>query len=217
MKHTALLLAAAMLLSTSIPTFAAGSTDTDTLTKNAPSASSSAPDDTEVSSAPDDTESSAPDDTASSAPDDSDTNTQDTPPVDDTLVTARDPQSVMTALSNLGYPAKLEKMNSGRTSLAVTISGLKTYIDFYDCADDLTDCYTLLFNVSLDLKKGTTLDKANEWNSKQITGRVWLDDNQDPTLDFAFSTFNGVPVDNFEQNVKLWDKKIGDLKDFFDF
>ena len=64
------------------------------------------------------------------------------------------------------------------------ISGLKTYIDFYDCADDLTDCYTLLFNVSLDLKDGTTLDKANEWNSKQITGRVWLDDNKDPTLDY---------------------------------
>jgi hypothetical protein len=108
-------------------------------------------------------------------------------------------------------------MDSGRTSISVQISGLKTYIDFYDCADDLTDCYTLLFNVALDLRKGTTMEKANEWNSKQITGRVWLDDNLDPTLDFAFSTFKGVPADTFEQNVKLWDKKIGDLKDFFDF
>ena len=39
----------------------------------------------------------------------------------------------------------------------------------------------------------------------------------DPTLDYAFSTFNGVSEDTFDQNVKLWDKKIGDLKDFFDF
>src|ERR1700712_3713305 len=145
MKHTALLLAAAMLLATTIPGFAAGTTDTDTLTKNSPNtpeASSSAPEDTTASSAPHDDSSSAP----------NDTNIQNTPPPDASLVSARDPQSVLTALSNLGYPGKMDKMSSGRASIAVTVSGLKTYIDFYDCADDLTDCYTLLFNVSLDLK-----------------------------------------------------------------
>ncbi|MEO8758042.1 MAG: YbjN domain-containing protein [Devosia sp.] len=138
------------------------------------------------------------------------------PPAADN-VTAKDPQTILKALSNLGYPGKLEKLDSGRTSIAVQVSGLKTFIDFYDCADDLTDCYTLLFNVSLDLKSGTTPGKVNEWNSKQITGRVWTDDNSDPTLDFSFSTFDGVTASVFNQNVKLWDKKIGDLKDFFDF
>lgn len=199
MKHLALLLASSMLLATAMPVFAAGSSDTDSLSPNRPN--------TPASSAPEDQTSSE----EAAPPDNSDT-----APAGDN-VTARNPQTVLDALKNLGYPGKFDKMDSGRTSIAVQISGLKTYIDFYDCADDLTDCYTLLFNVSLDLKKGTTLDKANEWNSKQITGRVWLDDNKDPTLDFAFSTFNGVSTDTFEQNVKLWDKKIGDLKDFFDF
>ena len=200
MKHLALLLASSMLLATAMPAFAAGSSDTDSLSPNRPN--------TPASSAPEDQPSSS----EEAAPPDN----SDTAPAGDN-VTARNPQTVLDALKNLGYPGKFDKMESGRTSIAVQISGLKTYIDFYDCADDLTDCYTLLFNVSLDLKKGTTLDKANEWNSKQITGRVWLDDNKDPTLDFAFSTFNGVSTDTFEQNVKLWDKKIGDLKDFFDF
>lgn len=205
MKHLALLLASTMLLATAAPAFAAGSSDTDSLSpKNTPNTASSAPEDDTSSS-----------EEATPPPDNGDNNTNTAPSGDN--VTARDPQSVLTELKNLGYPGKMEKMDSGRTSIAVQISGLKTYIDFYDCADDLTDCYTLLFNVSLDLKKGTTLDKANEWNSKQITGRVWLDDNKDPTLDFAFSTFNGVSADTFDQNVKLWDKKIGDLKDFFDF
>jgi hypothetical protein len=209
MKHLVLLAAAGLMLATAMPAFAAGSSDTDSLSpKNTPppNTASSAPQDDSSSAPPDNT---APPDTTTPPPSD------DGPTGDN--VTARDPQSVLTALSNLGYPGKLEKMDSGRTSISVQISGLKTYIDFYDCADDLTDCYTLLFNVALDLKKGTTMDKANEWNSKQITGRVWLDDNMDPTLDFAFSTFKGVPADTFDQNVKLWDKKIGDLKDFFDF
>jgi len=201
MKHLALLLASSMLLATAMPAFAAGSNDTDSLSpKNTPNTPN----------------------TASSAPDDESSSEEAAPPENSNPpaageISARDPQSVMDALKTLGYPGKLEKMDSGRTSIAVQVSGLKTYIDFYDCADDLTDCYTLLFNVSLDLKKGTTFDKANEWNSKQITGRVWLDDNKDPTLDYSFSTFNGVSEDTFDQNVKLWDKKIGDLKDFFDF
>lgn len=132
-------------------------------------------------------------------------------------VTATNPQSVLDALSAAGYVGKLDKMDSGRTSIAVKVSGLNTFIDFYDCADDLTDCYTLLFNVSLDLKDGTTLDDANKWNSEQITGRVWLDKNNDPTLDFSVSTFKGMSTDTFDQNVKLWDTKIGDFKDAFHF
>ena len=218
MKHLVLLLASTALLATAVamPVYAAtkpaagsGSSDTDSLspknTPNTPPASSEEP-----APPPSSEEAPPPDDSSSAPPPDNSG-----APVDG--VSARDPKSVLDALSALGYPGKLDKMDSGRTSISVQISGLKTYIDFYDCADDLTDCYTLLFNVSLDLKKGTTPDQANEWNSKQITGRVWLDENKDPTLDYSLSTFNGVSEDNFDQNVKLWDKKIGDLKDFFKF
>jgi len=133
------------------------------------------------------------------------------------LITAENPDSVLAALKTLGYAGKLEKLKSGRTSITVTISGLTTYVDFYDCADDLTDCFTLLFNATLDLSDGTNLDKANEWNSKQITGRVWLDDQKDPTLDYSVTTSDGIPAEAFAQNLKLWDRKIGDFKDFFNF
>ena len=133
-------------------------------------------------------------------------------------VTAKDPQTVIDALSAAGYQgAKLTKTDSGRSSIEVQISGSPTYIDFYDCANDMTECYTLLFVYAMDLTDGTTLEKANEWNAQEITGRVSLDRDRDPALDYAFSTFEGVSQDVFEQNVKLWDKKVGQVKDFFDF
>jgi hypothetical protein len=199
MKHLALLLASSMMLATAVPAYAAGSSDTDSLSpKNTPSTASSAPDDSSSS------EEAAP-------PDNGDNNTQ----AAAGNVTARDPQTVLDELKTLGYPGKLENLDSGRTRIAVQISGLKTFIEFYDCADDLTDCYTLLFNVAIDLPKGTTLEKANEWNSKKITGRVWLDDDKDPTVDFALSTFTGVSADTFDQNIKFWDQVIGNFKDFF--
>ena len=50
-----------------------------------------------------------------------------------------------------------------------------------------------------------------------LTGRVSLDDNGDPQLDYAVSTFEGISPSVFEQTVKLWDRKIGDMKDYFHF
>jgi len=133
-------------------------------------------------------------------------------------VTAKDPQSIVDALSAAGYQgAELTKTDSGRSSIKVQISGSPTYIDFYDCANDMTECYTLLFVYAMDLTDGTTLEKANEWNAQEITGRVSLDRDRDPALDYAFSTFDGVSQDVFAENVKLWDKKVGQVKDFFDF
>jgi len=133
-------------------------------------------------------------------------------------VTAKDPQSIVDALAAAGYQgAELTKTDSGRSSIKVQISGSPTYIDFYDCANDMTECYTLLFVYAMDLTDGTTLEKANEWNAQEITGRVSLDRDRDPALDYAFSTFDGVSQDVFAENVKLWDKKVGQVKDFFDF
>jgi opacity protein-like surface antigen len=133
-------------------------------------------------------------------------------------VSAKDPQSVLDALAAAGYQgAALSKTDSGRSTISVQVSGSPTYIDFYDCASDFTECYTLLFVYAMDLKDGTTLEKANEWNSKEITGRVSLDRDRDPALDYAFSTFEGISQAVFEQNLRLWDKKVGQVKDFFDF
>lgn len=134
------------------------------------------------------------------------------------LVTARDPQGIIDALTAIGYQgAKLAPWDNGRPSISVKISGSPTYIDFFDCAKDMTGCQTLVFYYAMDLEDGTTLEKANDWNAEQVTGRVYLDANKDPTLDYAFSTFAGVPLDVFEENVKLWDTKVGQVKDFFDF
>jgi hypothetical protein len=136
----------------------------------------------------------------------------------DKLVTASDPQSVLDALQAAGYQgAELSKTDNGRSSISVQLSGSPTYIDFYDCAKDMTGCYTLLFIYAMDLDDGTTLEKANEWNAQEISGRVYLDSDRDPALDYSVSTFEGISQAVFEQNLRLWDRKVGEVKDFFDF
>ncbi len=165
-----------------------------------------APDDASSAAMPDASSATQPDNPSSSAED-----AQASGPV----VTARAPQTVLDELSQLGYPGKLGKMDSGNTSISVRIAGLNTYIDFYDCDDDLTNCDTLLFNVPLNIKGGTTPGKANDWNSKQIVGRVWLDDNAEPTLDFNVSTFEGVSPSVFDETVRSWADAIEEFKNSF--
>lgn len=134
------------------------------------------------------------------------------------VVSARDPLGVLDALSQIGYPGgKLEKLDDGRTTISIQISGSPTYIDFYDCDANLAGCDTLYLFYAMNLKDGTTLQKANEWNFREITGRVSLDGNGDPKLDYAISTYSGIPVAVFEQSIRLWDRKVGQVKDFFDF
>lgn len=201
MRPLALILAVALL--TSAPAFAE-STNKVVTDPFAPSASSSEEDDT--SSVTDD--SSMMDASSSEEP----------APADDAgLVTAEDPQTVVDALEALGYPAELGALDDGSPTISLRIAELNTYIDFYDCDDDMADCYTLLFGVDLDLKDGTTPGRVNEWNRKHVIGRVWTDDNADPTLDQALSTYDGISTDVFASNVKTWAEVVEQFKTFFDF
>ena len=133
------------------------------------------------------------------------------------LVTARNPQSVLDVLSSLGYPGKLGTFDGNRPTISLRIAGLNTYIDFYDCADDMTDCNTLLFGVDLTLKKGATAKQVNDWNSNQITGRVYTDDKGNPSLDYSLSTFEGISPAVFDDTVRLWAQVLDDFKSSFNF
>lgn len=201
MRLTSSIAVAALLAGLSSPALAVGS-----LTKIVPGTDSSSSEASPSSEAAPATSSEAPDTSSSAEPD------QAAGP----LVSAEDPQSVLSELSVLGYPGKLGKTDDGHPSIALRIAGYNTYIDFYDCADDMTKCYTLLFNVNVQIKGGTTPGKVNDWNRKQILGRVWLDDDGNPTLDFTLPTFEGISASVFDESVKDWADAIDDFKTAFD-
>jgi hypothetical protein len=200
-----LLLAAALLAGVSGPAWAAGSTTVSKVITNDSSSETSS------------SESSSSDSSSSeeSSMVDSSSSQEPAPQPTAGMVTAEDPQTVLAELSNLGYPGKLGKLDNGRPTISLRIAGFSTYIDFYDCTDDMTQCYTLLFSATADMKDGTTLELANKWNSDKITGRVWLDDDKDPTIDLSLTTYSGVSAEVFDQTVKLWADDIDEFKSYF--
>lgn len=133
------------------------------------------------------------------------------------VVTARDPEGVLKAVGDLGYQGTLETGTNGSRSIKLLIDGSTSYIDFFNCDDDKTNCETLLFAYGMDLDKGTTAEKANEWNYDTLYGFVYLDKTDDPWLNMTVGTGDGIPSALFADLMKMWRTRTSDVRDFFDF
>jgi hypothetical protein len=63
-------------------------------------------------------------------------------------------------------------------------NGLHCRMNFYDCRKGR--CSSLQVEVALDLDNGTTLRVMNEYNKTYRYGRMYLDEEMDPFLQFDF-------------------------------
>ncbi len=84
------------------------------------------------------------------------------------------------------------------------------FLDGYNC-DKNRRCTEFLFSVGFDLPEGMSLEKVNEWNSRQLAGRAYLDDENDPWLDHVVSILDKNDDSALEEGIALW---IGALDKF---
>lgn len=131
-------------------------------------------------------------------------------------VTARNPEGVRQALADLGYAPELTTGSNGASAISLTVDGSPSYVDFWNCDDDKTNCETLMLVYGMDLKDGTTAEQANKWNFDTIHGFVYLDENNDPWLNLTIGTGNGISEELFATIMRTWRNRIGDARDFFD-
>ncbi len=132
-------------------------------------------------------------------------------------ITASNPEGVRKALADMGYAAELSTSSSGVSSISMTVDGSPSYVDFWNCDDAKANCETLMLVYGMDLKDGTTAEKANEWNFDTIHGFVYLDENMDPWLNLTIPTgTTGISTELFGTIMRTWRNRIGDARDFFD-
>jgi hypothetical protein len=132
-------------------------------------------------------------------------------------VTARDPQTVLSALGKLGYQAELKTGTDGANRISLTIDGSPSTIYFFNCDDGGANCETLFLEYGMNLDKGAAIEKVNEWNTQTIHGFVYMDKEADPWLNLTLATGEGVSDDLFASIMSVWRTRIGDVRKFFDF
>src|SRR5688572_2206221 len=87
------------------------------------------------------------------------------------MVRAQDPQTLVRALQDAGYTARLGADRIGDPMITSGVSGTTFQIYFYNCTDH-KECATVQFHSGYDLREPIDLPKVNEWNRTKRFARA---------------------------------------------
>ncbi len=119
------------------------------------------------------------------------------------MVTAKNPQSVVSALQNAGYKAELTKDGTGDPMIKSSSGGSSFAIFFFGCTKNV-DCATIQLFAGYSDKK-VTLSQMNDWNSKKRFGRAYLADSGAARIEMDIDLDDGgLSTKLFEDNVEFW-------------
>ncbi|MEM1265583.1 MAG: YbjN domain-containing protein [Pseudomonadota bacterium] len=126
------------------------------------------------------------------------------------MVEASRPDSLLTVMVDAGYTATLTTDGVGDPKIESSVGGAEFDVFFYGC-DNGVACQEVIFSVGFDLPNGFDLAGINEWNSVELYGQAWLDEENDPFLDMAINMRGGIPRANFEAHLTTWDFYVGEF------
>jgi Putative bacterial sensory transduction regulator len=133
-------------------------------------------------------------------------------PAEAQMVRAQDPGSLVAALQQGGYAAKLGTDKVGDPMITSGVSGTSFQVFFYNCTDH-KECATVQFHSGYDLTNPVSLERINEWNQSQRFGRAYLDKESDPILEMDVDLDDGglSPL-LFIDNIEFWASILGNFE-----
>jgi Putative bacterial sensory transduction regulator len=138
----------------------------------------------------------------------------DTEPCGKDLICASNPATVVTALQETGYKAKLDKDSEGDPKISSSASGYDFDIYFYGCKNN-KQCDSIQFRVSFEKDGANTPELANKWNAGKRFSQAYISDKGAFVTDYDVTTAGGLTKGNFADVVDWWSVTLGNLKTFF--
>ncbi len=133
------------------------------------------------------------------------------------MVRAQDPDSLVQALQEGGYAARLGTDKVGDPMITSGVGGTTFQIFFYNCTDN-RECATVQFHSGYALDETISLERINEWNSSERFGRAYLDDEDDPILEMDVDLDDGgVSRLLFIDNIEFWQSVLGKFERFIGY
>lgn len=133
------------------------------------------------------------------------------------LIDATDPERLAETIQDMGYRARLDVADDASPSIYSSVGGTEFVIQFLACDDDNANCGVLLFKAGFDLDDGTTLEKVEEFNEMTLIGRSWLDDENDPWLEYSVNLYGGVTKTNFQDSFDWWEVIVSEFEQHIGF
>ena len=134
-------------------------------------------------------------------------------PAEAQMVRGQDPGSLVSALQNAGYAAKLGTDKLGDPMISSGVSGTAFEIMFYNCTAN-KECATVTFySQPYKLASPPGLDRINEWNRSKRFGRAYLDKVNRPVLEMDVDLDDGgMSSALFIDNIEFWSSVLIDFE-----
>lgn len=131
-------------------------------------------------------------------------------------VCAADPQTVVKAMQEAGFRAKLGALKtSGNPMIESAAAGYDFEVHFNNCTVT-KDCKSLMFIISFNNDDGgNTIELANMWNDGHRFSTMALDSEKQLNVNYDVTTAGGLSKENMSSVLDWWSNVLGDLRTFF--
>lgn len=127
-------------------------------------------------------------------------------------VRGQDPQTIVRALQQAGYAAKLGTDKVGDPMITSGVNGTTFQIFFYNCTVHI-ECATVQFHSGYDLVTPVGLDVINDRNRTQRFGRAFIDKEGDPVMEMDVDLDDGgMSAELFIDNVEFWASSLANFE-----
>lgn len=133
------------------------------------------------------------------------------------IIDATDPEQIAATIRDLGYKARTDMEDDAYPAVFSSVGGTDFAIQFQTCDNGYSECRVLLFKVGYDLDDGTSLAAVNAFNEQTLIGRAYLDDENDPWLEWAVNLYGGVTRKNFEDTFDWWEIIVAQFEEHIGF
>ena len=110
-----------------------------------------------------------------------------------------DADDVLAALAREGFPVDLREDTFGDPEIESAMGDTLFDVLFFDCDSDV--CDTITFSAAY-VSNTVAMEEMNQWNINTLHGQAYLDDEDDPNLDFTILAAGGLTQSNLHQIVR---------------
>ena len=132
-------------------------------------------------------------------------------------VSAANPAGVVAALERAGYAPRLDRDSDGDPMVRFLVGAKSVQLLFFGCTAN-RDCDSLQLTTGYDMPEGITPEQAIEWMRDNRWGKVHLDDERDPFVQYDIVTGRrGLPEDVFATIIATYRSTIERFAAFVGF
>jgi len=110
---------------------------------------------------------------------------------------------------------EVDKLDDGSPRIKGRIDGIRYQILFYGCEKNGSKCQNIQLYAGWSLAEGEKIDLTaiNGWNRDYRYGKAYLDDENDPAIEYDISLEGGVSRENLDESLETWSEVISAFED----